>query len=69
MLQMLHLEMLNKLTGIKRRIEAEHRSQVEKKPTRRDEQYKEKRRNKSLMVFSLCYFVCYFKNEQDLLPT
>ena len=40
MLQMLHLEMLNKLTGIKRRIEAEHRSQVEKKPTRRDEQIK-----------------------------
>ena len=69
MLQMLHLEMLNKLTGIKRRIVAEHRSLVEKRPTRRDEQYKEKPRNKSLMVFSLCYFVCYFKNEQDLLPT
>ena len=30
MLQMLHLEMLNELTGIDRRLEAEHRSLVEK---------------------------------------
>ena len=30
MLQMLHLETLNKLTGISRRMEAEHRSLVEK---------------------------------------
>ena len=29
MLHMLHLEMLNKLTGVNRRMEAEHRSLVE----------------------------------------
>ena len=29
-LQTLHLEMLNELTGVDRRMEAEHRSQVEK---------------------------------------
>ena len=30
MLQMLHLETLNELTGVNRRMEAEHRSLVEK---------------------------------------
>ena len=30
MLQTLHLEMLNKLTGVDRRMEAEHRSLVAK---------------------------------------
>ena len=61
-LQTLHLETLNKLTGVDHRMEAEHRSLVEKKPTGRDKQYKEKSRNKSLIACSLCYFVCYFKN-------
>ena len=61
-LQALHLETLNELTGINHRMEAEHRSLVEKKPTGRDKRAKEKCRNKSLIACSLCYFVCYFKN-------
>ena len=36
MLQTSHLETLNELTGVDRRMEVEHRSLVEKKPTRRD---------------------------------
>ena len=61
-LQTLHHDTLNDLTGIDRRMEAEHRSLIEKKPTGRDKQYKEKHRNKKLIICSLCYFVCYFKN-------
>ena len=61
-LQTLHLETLNELTGIDHRMEAEHRSLVEKKPIGRDKRAKEKSRNKSLIACSLCYFVCYFKN-------
>ena len=41
MLQMLHLEMLNELTGVHCRIKAEHRSLVEKKPNGRDKRAKE----------------------------
>ena len=59
-LQMLHLETLNELTGVDRRMEAENRSLVEKKPDGRNKRTKEKSRNKSLIVCSLCYFVCYF---------
>ena len=44
--QMLHLEMLNKLTGIDCRMETEHRSPVEK-PTGRDKRAKEKCRKKA----------------------
>ena len=33
-----------------------------KKPTGRDKQHKEKRRNKSLIACSLCYFMCCLKN-------
>ena len=62
MLQTLHLETLNELTGINRRMEAEHRSLVEKKPIGRDKRAKEGSRNKSLIACSLCYFMCYFKN-------
>ena len=58
----LHLETLNELTGIDHRMEAEHRSLVEKKPIGRDKQDKKKSRKKSLIACSLCYFVCYFKN-------
>ena len=36
-LQTLHLETLNKLTGVDCRMEAEHRALVEKKPIGRDE--------------------------------
>ena len=61
-LQTLHLETLNELTGIDRRMEGEHRSLVEKKPIGSEKRTKEKSRNKSLIACSLCYFVCYFKN-------
>ena len=57
-LQMLHLKTLNKLTGVDRRMEAEHRSLVDEMM----ERAKEKSRNKSLIACFLCYFVCYFKN-------
>ena len=62
-LQTLHLETLNELTGVDRRMEAENRSLVEKKPDGRNKQHEEKKsRNKRLIACSLCYFVCYFKN-------
>ena len=61
MLQTLHLETLNKLTGIDRRMEAEHRSLVKKSLFEEINEIK-KLRNKSLIACSLCYFVCYFKN-------
>ena len=60
-LQMLHLETLNELTSINHRIEAEHRSLVEKSLLEEINELK-KHRNKSLIACSLCYFVCYFKN-------
>ena len=68
-LQTLHLETLNELTGVNRRMEVEDRSLVEKKPDGRNKRAEKKSRNKSLIVCSLCYFVCYFENGQDLLPT
>ena len=47
-LQTLHLETLNELTSIDHRMEAENRDK--------------RARDKSLVVCSLCYFLCYFKN-------
>ena len=67
-LQILHLETLNELTGIDRRMEVEHRSLVEKSLLEEIIEIK-KCRNKSLIACSLCYFVCYFKNGQAILPT
>ena len=61
-LQTLHLETLNELTGVNRRMEVENRSLAEKKPDGRNKRTKEKSRNKSLIACSLCYFACYFKN-------
>ena len=61
MLQTLHLEMLNELTGVDRRMEAEHRSLVEKNLLEEINELK-KCSNKSLIACSLCYFMCYFKN-------
>ena len=61
MLQTLHLEMLNELTGVNRRMEAEHRPLVEKSLLEEINELK-KCRNKSLTACLLCYFVCYFKN-------
>ena len=60
MLQTLYLETLNKLTGVDRRMEVEHRSLVEKNLL--EEINELKCRSKSLIACSLCYFVCYFKN-------
>ena len=57
MLQTLHLETLNELTGVDHRMEAEHRSLVEKS-IGRDKRAEEK----SSIACLLCYFVCYFKN-------
>ena len=61
MLQALHLETLNELTGIDCRMEAEHRSLVKKSLLEEINEIK-KCRNKSLIACSLCYFMCYFKN-------
>ena len=66
-LQTLHLETLNELTGVDRRMEAENRSVVEKSLMEEINELKKKskprkRRNKRLIACSLCYFVCYFKN-------
>ena len=62
-LQTLHLETLNELTGVDRRMEAENRSLVEKSLMEGINETKEKKsRNKRLIACSLCYFVCYFKN-------
>ena len=60
-LQALHLETLNQVTGIDRRMEVEYRSLVEKSLLEEINELK-KSRNKSLIACSLCYFVCYFKN-------
>ena len=60
-LQTLHLETLNELTGVDRRMEVEHRSLAEKSLLEEINELK-KCRNKSLVACSLCYFVCYFKN-------
>ena len=62
MLQTLHLETLNELNGVNRRMEAEHRSLVEKSLLEEINEIKKKCRNKSLIACSLYYFVCYFKN-------
>ena len=62
-LQMLHLETLNELTGVDRRMEADNRSLVEKSLMEEINNMKEKKsRNKRLIACLLCYFVCYFKN-------
>ena len=68
-LQTLHLETLNELTGVDRRMEVENRSLVEKSLMEEINNMKKKsmpeprkHRNKHLIACSLCYFVCYFKN-------
>ena len=61
MLQMFHLETLNELMGVDRTMEIEHRSLVEESLQEEINNVK-KNLGKSLMVFSLCYFVCFFKN-------
>ena len=61
-LQTLHLETLNKLTGVDCRMEVENRSLVEKRLMEEINELKTKTETKSLIACSLCYFVCYFKN-------
>ena len=60
MLQTLYLETLSELTGVDRRMEAEHRSLVKKSLLEEINELK-KMQEKSLIACSLCYFVCYFK--------
>ena len=61
LLQTFQLTTMNELMGIDHKMEAVNRNQFEK-PTGRDKRSKEKPRNKSLIVCSLCYFMCYLKN-------
>ena len=61
-LQTLHLETLNELMGVNRRMEVENRSLVEKSLMEEINNMKKKSRNKRLIACSQCYFVCYFKN-------
>ena len=62
-LQTLHLETLNELRGVDRRMEAEDRSLVEKSLMEEISNMKKKKsRNKRLIACPLCYLVCYFKN-------
>ena len=63
MLQTLHLETLNELTSIDLRIEGEAQVLVEKSLLEEINEIK-KCRNKSLIAYSLCYFVCYFKMDR-----
>ena len=60
--QTLHLETLNELMGVDRRMESENRSLVEKSLMEEINELKKKSRNKHLIACSMCYFVCYFKN-------
>ena len=63
-LQMFHLKMMNELTDIDHNKWKQKTETNSKKPTGRDKRNKEKPRNKSLMICSLCYFACYFKMEK-----
>ena len=69
MFQMLHLETLNELTGVDRAMEAELRSLGEKSLSEEMNNIKKTQEQKLNFLNSLHYFVCYFKNEQDLLST
>ena len=62
-LQTLHLEILNELTGMDCRMEAEHRFLVEKSLLEEINNIK-KNMNKSLIACSLCYFMCYFEMDK-----
>ena len=53
-LQMLHLETLNKLTGVDRKIKAEHRTLVEKSLM---EEIKELKKNQGTSIYLLALFV------------
>ena len=61
LLQTFHLKAMNELTSFNRKVEAENKP-IRKNPTGGDKRNTEKPRNKSLIVCSLCYFTCYFKN-------
>ena len=60
--QMLHLETLNELIGVNHTMEVENRFLVEKSLQEEMNDIKKKLGNKNLIVYSLCYFVCYFKH-------
>ena len=61
MLQTLHIETLKELTSVNCSMEAENRSLVEKSLLEEINNIK-KNLGTSLIVCSLCYVVCYFKN-------
>ena len=59
--QTLHLETLNELMDVDRRMESENKSLDEKSLMEEINEIK-KSRNKRLIACSMCYFICYFKN-------
>ena len=61
MLQTLHLETLNKLTGVDHRMEAEHRSLVEKSLLEEINEIK-KIKEQEFNCLLTVLFMCYFKN-------
>ena len=60
--------MMNELTGFDCKMEAENRNQFEKSLLEEINDIK-KTLGTELMVCSLGYLMCYFKNGQALLPT
>ena len=68
MLQMLHLETLNELMGIDRRMEAEHRSLVEKSLMEEINELKKMQKQKLNCLLAVLFRVL-LKNGQNMLPT
>ena len=60
-LQTFHLKTLDELSDIDRKMETENRNQFEKSLLEEINHIKKTPRNKSLMVCSLCYLVCYYR--------
>ena len=69
MLQMLHLETLNELTGVNQRMESENRSLVEKSLMEEINNTKKKIKEQVFNCLLAVFLVCYFKNGQNILPT
>ena len=67
-LQTLHLETLNELTGVDRRMESENRSLVEKSMMEEINELK-KIKEQAFNCLLAVLFVCYFKNGYNVLPT
>ena len=63
-LQTLHLETLNELTGVDRRIEAENRSLVEKSLMEEINNMKKKIKEQAFNCLLAVLFLCYFKMDK-----